>query len=424
VHVRPPTSLRTTLTASGALTTAMLPVFLLGALSGLIRDDLGLDEAAIGAAVTVLFVVVGLTATSLGRLTERIGAGRALHLGVAVCGLATASIGAFASSFWHIALALAVVGIGLGAIDTGAARAFAEGIPPGRQGSAFGLKEASVPGASLLAGVALPTLGVVLGWRGTFVGALVVAALVLLLLPKQPRFGRSRSAPTPPGRTAGSGARTASAGGRTASAGRRTASAAGRTATELPGTAEGSAPTPLRIRWFAAGVGLGSGAATAGATFLAPAVTDRGLSTAAAGTVLAVASIASILVRIALGRWADRPTAPTVTATAVAIGVGAVGAGLLAAPVPPLVAVVGALALLGGGWGWTGLAFLSVVRAHAGAPAVAAGVVLTGLGIGGAAGPPAFGALASRVSYPAAWAATAAALGVAAAICATAMRRV
>jgi predicted MFS family arabinose efflux permease len=410
VHVRPPTSLRTTLTASGALTTAMLPVFLLGALSGLIRDDLGLDEAAIGAAVTVLFVVVGLTATSLGRLTERIGAGRALHLGVAVCGLATASIGAFASSFWHIALALAVVGIGLGAIDTGAARAFAEGIPPGRQGSAFGLKEASVPGASLLAGVALPTLGVVLGWRGTFVGALVVAALVLLLLPKQPRFGRSRSAPTPPGRTA-------SAGGRTASAG-------GRTATELPGTAEGSAPTPLRIRWFAAGVGLGSGAATAGATFLAPAVTDRGLSTAAAGTVLAVASIASILVRIALGRWADRPTAPTVTATAVAIGVGAVGAGLLAAPVPPLVAVVGALALLGGGWGWTGLAFLSVVRAHAGAPAVAAGVVLTGLGIGGAAGPPAFGALASRVSYPAAWAATAAALGVAAAICATAMRRV
>lgn len=398
---RPTTSLRTTLTASGALTTAMLPVFLLGALSGLIRDDLGLDEAAIGGAVTVLFVVVGLTAASLGRLTERIGAGRALQLGVAICGLATASIGAFATSFWHIALALASVGIGLGAIDTGAARAFAEGIPSGRQGSAFGLKEASVPTASLIAGVALPTVGVALGWRGTFVGALVVAALVLAFLPKQPRFARARPARTPPAERRDTVGRPRSAGGEDA-----------------------VLPVPsLRIRWFAAGVGLGSGAATAGATFLAPAVTDRGLSTAAAGTVLAVASVASILVRITLGRWADRPTASTVTATAVAITVGAVGAGLLAAPVPPALAVLGALALLGGGWGWTGLAFLSVVRAHAGAPAVAAGVVLTGLGIGGAAGPPAFGALASRVSYPAAWTATAGALAVAAAICAASTRR-
>jgi hypothetical protein len=135
-----------------------------------------------------------------------------------------------------------------------------------------------------------------------------------------------------------------------------------------------------------------------------------------------VASIASIAVRIGSGRWADRPASATVRATSLLLAVGALGAVVLALPVPAALAVVGAVALLGGGWGWTGLAFLSVVRAHTGAPAVAAGVVLTGIGIGGAAGPPAFGALASRVSYTAAWAATAGALALASAVTSASVR--
>jgi predicted MFS family arabinose efflux permease len=388
-------SLRTTLTASGALTTSMLPVFLLGALSEQVRDELGFDEAAVGAVVTVLFVTVGLAAAPVSRVTERIGAGLALRTGVAVSGLATAAIGALASAWWHLAVGFAVVGIALILIDTGAARAFSEGVARDRQGSAFGLKEASVPAASLLAGVALPTVGVAFGWRATFVGAIVVAVIVLALLPR--RVGAAAHAPD--------------------------RAARGASGSEVPAPEAATlASSTRRVRWFAAGVGVGAGAATAAATFLAPAVSARGLSTAAAGATLVVASVASIAVRIGSGRWADRPGAGTVRATSVLLAVGAAGAAVLALPVPAALAVVGAVALLGGGWGWTGLAFLSVVRAHAGAPAVAAGVVLTGIGIGGAAGPPAFGALASRVSYAAAWAATAGALALAAAVTGASVR--
>jgi predicted MFS family arabinose efflux permease len=394
------TSLRTTLTASGALTTAMLPVFLLGALSEQIRGELGFDEAAVGAVVTVLFVTVGIAATAVSRVTERIGASIALRAGVAVSGLTTAAIGALASSWWHLAVGFGVVAFGLILIDTGAARAFSEGVARDRQGSAFGLKEASVPAASLLAGVALPTVGVAFGWRATFVGAIGVAGVVLALLPR--RVGSDAGARDAPVRE-------------------------GRAMDEAtPGTAapeaEVLASSAGRVRWFAAGVGAGGGAATAAATFLAPSVSARGLSTTAAGTTLVAASIASIAVRIGSGRWADRAGSATVRATSLLLAVGALGAVVLALPVPAALAVVGAVALLGGGWGWTGLAFLSVVRAHTGAPAVAAGVVLTGIGIGGAAGPPAFGALASRVSYTAAWAATAGALALASAVTSASVR--
>jgi predicted MFS family arabinose efflux permease len=393
-------SLRTTLTASGALTTSMLPVFLLGALSEQIRAELGFDEAAVGAVVTVLFVTVGVAAAAVSRVTERIGANVALRTGVAVSGLTTAAIGALASSWWHLAVGFAIVAFALILIDTGAARAFSEGVANDRQGSAFGLKEASVPAASLLAGVALPTVGVAFGWRATFVGVIAVAVVVLALLPR--RVGPDAAAGDAPVRE-----------------GRAVDVATPGSAAPEVAVLASSAP---RVRWFAAGVGVGGGAATAAATFLAPSVSARGLSTAAAGTTLVVASVASIAVRIGSGRWADRPGSATVRATSLLLAVGAVGAVVLALPVPAPLAVVGAVALLGGGWGWTGLAFLSVVRAHAGAPAVAAGVVLTGIGIGGAAGPPAFGALASRVSYTAAWAATAGALALASTVTAASVR--
>lgn len=174
---------------------------------------------------------------------------------------------------------------------------------------------------------------------------------------------------------------------------------------------------------FAVAVGLGAGAATAGATFLVPGTTARGLSTATAGVLLVVASLASIATRIGTGRWADRPDAQPARAVAALLALGGTGGVLLAAPLPPVVAGGGALLLLGAGWGWTGLAFLAAVRARPDAPAVAAGEVLTGLGVGGALGPLAFGALAANLAYEAAWAATAAALLLAAATAASSLPR-
>ena len=79
-------------------------------------------------------------------------------------------------------------------------------------------------------------------------------------------------------------------------------------------------------------------------------------------------------------------------------------------------------AVIGAGWGWTGLSFQTAVRVARDRPAAAASVVLTGLSAGGAAGPAAFGAIASASSYRWAWAAAAVAL-VSGAVAIAAARR-
>jgi MFS family permease len=391
-------------------------VFLLGALSDLLRADIGLDEAAIGAAVTVLFVTSAVSARPIGGLTERLGAVTALRTGVLLAGGATAAIGLVADRWWHVAVLVGCCGLAVSMVDTGAARAFADRVPVGGQGRAFGIKEASVPAASLVAGVALPVLATPIGWRAAFATAPVVALLVLLVLP-----GRG-SAETSSGTTHG-------AVGPSHGTGVATGPVATGPVTTTPdatGLVPPSAAAATGSPWsravtlrFATGVGVGAGAANAAATFLVPAATGRGVTTAGAGWLLVAASAASIVVRLAAGTWADGVGRRPIRATSLLAAIGAVGAATLAISSVPAVTIVAALALLGGGWGWTGLAFLAAVRARPGAPAAAAGVVLTGLGAGGAFGPLAFGALAAAGSSTWAWAATAVALTVAAVLTAS-----
>jgi len=376
---------RTTAAACAALTAVMLPVFLVGALGDHLRRDLGLGEAGLGAVVTALFLVAAVAAPVAGRLAERTGP--ALPLRVGVLGAAgLAAIAATARGPWQLGVALAAVGVTIALVDTGAARAFADQIAADRLGSAFGIKEASVPTASLLAGLAVPTLAAGAGWRSAFLAAAVIAVAIVVVVPRTPSRHPARAATAVGGQ-------------------------------ERTGAASGA------ILVFAAGIGLGAGAATATATFLVPAMLDRGLGPTAAGLTLSVASIASIAARLTLGRWADRPAATPVDAIAVLCLAGAMGGAVLVAPVPAVVAVLAAVVVLGAGWGWTGLAFLAAVRASPAAPGTAAGTVLSGLGAGGALGPLAFGGLAGRIGYAAAWAAVAAAFLAAGATSLLARRR-
>lgn len=376
---------RATLAGATALTIAALPVFLVGALGESIRQDLGLSETALGGVVTAMFLSAAFTATTAGRLTERLGSGLALRWGVATAGAGAAVVAAFAQGWWLLVVPMVVVGFAMALIDTGAARAFADRVPVRVQGTAFGIKEASIPGASMLAGLSIPTVAALLGWRASFLAATVVAGVVLALLPS-PRALTAEPAehgavPRVPGRVATAG-----------------------------------------VVRFAAGVGLGTGAATAGATFLVPSVIADGISASVAGVILSVASLASVAMRVGIGRWADREGAAPVPVVGAMLAAGGVAAGMLALGLPVALVVVAAMVVLGVGWGWTGLAFLAVVRANPDAPAAAAGVVLTGLGFGGALGPLAFGALVDRGSYPWAWTAAGGALLVGAALATSARR--
>jgi MFS family permease len=356
---------RTTLAGATALTTAVLPIFLVGALVPFVRRDLGLEETAVGAVVTVVFAMSSLLATPAGRIVERVGAGVALRTGVVLAGACAVATAAVARDWWTLTLPLLPVGFAVALVDTGAARAFADRVPGRRQGLAFGIKEASIPGASMLAGVSLPTLAAVLGWRASFVAAGVVALIVLLALPT-PRGLRTTAAP------------------------------------EEPSGPVGSVATPALVR-FAVAAGLGTGAATAAATFMVPSVVATGVSESGAGIVLSVASLASIVMRMVVGGWADRTGGSPVGLTTRMMVVGGAAAAALAIGLPTPLLVLAAMVALGAGWGWTGLAFLAGVRSNPAAPAAAAGVVLTGLGAGSALGPLAFGLLVGAGGYRLAW---------------------
>lgn len=375
-----PVPARVVVAGSLALSVTVVPAFLTGALSGRIGDDLGFGAGAAGAAVAAFFVGAGVLAVPMGRLTERVGPAVALRAGTAVSGACALLVAVAVDRWWQLCLALVVAGSAVGLVDTGAARAFGDVVPADRQGSAFGVKEASVPAASLLAGLSIPVLVDAIGWRPAFAMGAALVPLVWLVVP------RLAGTLPPPG--------------------------------DEPG-----GPPPVAFVLFAAGVGLGCGAATAAGTLLVPAVEDRGWAEGDAGLLLAAVSVASIAVRIGGGWRRDTRPGGAWTELATLLGIGAAGALLLAASDSGAAGVVGALAVIGGGWGWTGLAYLTAVRVGGQRPAAAAGVVLTGLSVGGAAGPAAFGAIASALSYGAAWLAASAALLLGAVGIAVARRR-
>jgi predicted MFS family arabinose efflux permease len=64
---------------------------------------------------------------------------------------------------------------------------------------------------------------------------------------------------------------------------------------------------------------------------------------------------------------------------------------------------VGTIGAFTGGWAWTGIFFLSLIKTNPTAPGAAAGVGTFSLGLGNASGPLFFGLVAQSFSFPAAW---------------------
>jgi predicted MFS family arabinose efflux permease len=383
----------TATTVSLGLAVAMLPMFLFGALSVTIGEQLGFDEARTGLALTGFFLAAAVSAVPIGRVTERIGARRAIRIGVAVSALASLAIGTVVASWWVLAVVLVIAGGVLPFVDTGGARAFTTAISAGRRGLAFGVKEASVPFASMLAGLAVPLLAATIGWRAAFVAAAAIGPVAWL--------------------------------GVGVIADRGTAAGAGGPATPArPRTpAAGSPALPTAVRWYAAGFALAGGASSTALAFLVPSAIAAGMTAGVAGTTLAVASVSSIAMRLVAGWGADRFVTAVTRGLVLLIGLGALGALLLALEPPTVGIVVAAFLLLAGGAGWTGLGFTAVVRAAPTLPASASALALTGLAVGGTAGPSLFGAAVSRAGYGVGWALLALAFGLGASFVAVAARR-
>ena len=165
---------------------ASLPVFLLGGLAVLVRDDLGFSEVQLGLAASTFFTVAALTAVPAGRVAARTGAWAATVLGAATSALALLAMSA-AQSYVVLLLALAVGGVANSLAQIGTNGTLAEVVPKHRQGLAFGVKQAAIPAATFVAGFSLPLVGLTLGWRVSFAASALLAVAYVLLAPRTRR---------------------------------------------------------------------------------------------------------------------------------------------------------------------------------------------------------------------------------------------
>jgi MFS family permease len=367
----------TVLAAAVAALLGSLAVWIVSAVSPLMRDELGLTEQRLGLAVSVYFAVSALVSWLGGGLSDRVGARTTLLIGAATSVGAVVGIVAVAGTWVHVVLLLALAGVGSAIIQPATNHAIVRGVRLTRHGLALGLKQASVPAATTLAGVGVPLLAVTFGWRWAL-ALPVAAALVFLALQGSLPDGRRPAA-------------------RLADADR---------------AGDGGVARSLAVVAVAGGVGVG--AISAATAFLVPYLVWQGTSEGNAGWVLALASLAGVAMRVLNGWRADSLGTSSVPTIVALLALGALGGvGVALAPSTVWVAL-GAVLMVGAGWGWNGLLVLTIVRAFPDTPGLATGISQVGIRGGGALGPGAFGLLVATSGYGAAWLAVAVALGVAA----------
>jgi MFS family permease len=390
-------TLRTTVGAVSTTTASVVPVFLLGGLAVQVGDELGFSPAGLGTAVAIYFGVSALTSVPAGAVVERYGPAVTARVAIGLAAASMLAIAAAARSYpvLVVLLAAGAAANGLGQLASNASLAQ---VPPARQGLSFGIKQAAIPAATLLAGASVPAVALTLGWRWAFVITALAALGALPLVPPVPRVP-ARPAQSPAG----------------ARAPKPTASLPSATLASRSGISALNRSDALAAL-VVVGVAVALGAAAAGSlgTFLVDSAVGRGLAPGLAGLTLTLGSVACIAARVGGGWLVDRRGARgDVTTVAVLLMVGAAGLALLAVP-GPLALAAGVLLGFGFGWAFPGLVNVAVVQLHPQAPAAATSITQTGVYAGGCVGPLAFGATAAARGYPTAWLGAAAAMLVAA----------
>jgi MFS family permease len=350
---------------------AVLPLFLVSSQAVQLQRDLDFGTAGLGLAVSVCFAVSALAATPLGRLVGTIGGRAGLKLAASLALGALALMAVFADRWWHVALALALCGLANATAQVATNVVLAGDVPESRQGIAFGAKQAAIPIASLAAGLALPVVGLLAGWRVAFAGA---GAIVIVALLFRSRVSDGRG----------------------------------------PRERRSGRPTPLLLTL--ALVGLFAGAvANAIPTFAVDSAVAHGFGEGAAGLLLALGSLAAVIVRVGAGWVADRRGSIGFTELLWLTGAGALALiALSLAGGSHAFYVLATLAVFATGWGWPGLIHYATVRSHRETSAAASGFVLSAIYVGNVVGPAIVGFVAEHRSYAEAWAYGAVVLALAA----------
>lgn len=377
-----------------------------------IQDDLDFDDAALGLTVGSFYLAGALGSVLSGRIVERVGPRAALRFtALATAGVLLAT-GAVAGS-WAVLTGL----VGLAGLTNALAQPatnlyIARGVRPGRQGLAIGIQKSGIPAAALLGGLAVPTLGLTVGWSWAFVIGALLAMVASAYVPAVPPKPATEWAPREPAARAETAESPTAAEPAPAEASETGASenktpageeAGDASAGELKGGATGRPDVPVRLlAALATATGLAAAGSGSLSGFFVVSSVGSGIDEGLAGVLLGAGSLVGIAVRLVLGVAADRGAIGAWNTLTVMFLVSAAAFGGLAAgsPVVVMAAVPFAFA---SAFAWPSLYHLAVVRANPSAPGAATGITMTGSYTGAVGGPLVFGLVADWASYGWAW---------------------
>lgn len=367
---------RLILTAVLATTASALPTFLTAATIAQAGEELGYGPLELGYLTAGFFLVAALSSSQIGGLAERLGWRKTLRISTAASAVIMAAISLTVDSILALGVYLVIAASFYGVVNPASNLALAREIPDDRRGLVFGIKHAGIPTSTMLSGLAVPLVVVEFGWRAAFQAGVVIAVFTWLLIPQEKDDTSSSVA------------------------------------------VRSAAPDMMPLRYLSA-LALGSACATIGAValgaFTVDAAISQGIEPGAAGSLLAGASVASIVMRATYGHWADRRNATGLGSASILMLIGGVMFIALTSATQPWFAVL-VVGLFATAWAWPGLMTYGIVRANQGRPAGSTAITQAGIFVGAGLGPVGIGWLIENQSYAAGWTATSISLLIAASV--------
>jgi len=159
---------------------ATLAVFALPTLAPQVARDLGVAPHLVGYQVALIYTAAATTSLRAGLVLARFGAARSTQAALAAAALGVTAIawgglvGAAAGS--------ALLGIGYGLTNPAATQVLSRLAPANRRNMVFSIKQTGVPLGGAAAGLLLPVLSLLIGWRGALSVVAVLAGLAALAL--------------------------------------------------------------------------------------------------------------------------------------------------------------------------------------------------------------------------------------------------
>lgn len=163
-----------------AMAVGTLFPFVLGVLAPFIVSDLGLSRARFGSLTSVYYLVGIVGSLVIGFLVDRVG-GRRMLVVLFVTGGVSLVVLAGAPGYLVLALGAFFGGLSTAGVNPVTNQLMAAFVPRGRQGILVGVKQSGVYVGSFLVGAGLPVLAEAFGWRTAIATATTLAAVGLAL---------------------------------------------------------------------------------------------------------------------------------------------------------------------------------------------------------------------------------------------------